>query len=284
MEKSSIIGLKILENLGFDFPNGKEEIPTGDKESADFLVSYDGEKAIVEVKLKIADKEKQEEREKCLDSGNIYIDESENTNTSINNIVRKSNHQLRKSSENILASFKILLFIPISYNADINRQQLINTLYGKVEVIDFESKEFYPCYSYNYSDFLRRESIDCVIIAEIKNYTKSIDVNNFNIHDFRIYFCLNPYSNQYSKISKSGFIRYDFAQIIDPTAELNTGKAFVLEDLDWEKIKESGQDYEKFENAGIMRMSKRVQILSKKYQKDLIPMNNQTLPKISIRF
>ena len=285
MDKSSMIGIEILRNIGFDFPNGEQEIPTGSEKSADFLVSCNGLKVIVEVKLKTVDKEKKLRREEILNSGNIYIDESEKyINNSINTIVRESNKQLRKSSENIPSDFNILLFIGTGYNSHINTEQLKNLLYGKVDVVAFPEKILFPCYSYNHSDFLRRESIDCVIIAEIKNYTEKVNIENFDINNFEIYFCLNPYSERYSKIKECDFIRNNFSRVIDIKLEIDNGNAFILEGSDWEKIKKSGQDYKKIEEFGIVWMSKRVQVLSEKYRKNLIPFTGpKILPTFTMR-
>ena len=174
MELSSQIGLNILKCLGFELPNGNKEIDNSAEKSADFFVNYRGENKkldiLVEVKLKQYDSKANKEREEKLEQGKVHITPSSSRTTeSINTIIRSANEQIRQSNINISSDFNILLFVAAGYDSDTYSEQLLNSLYGLANIINWDKKTVKKCYFYHYNEFIRRNSIDCVIVAESKN-------------------------------------------------------------------------------------------------------------------
>lgn len=290
MEKSSKLGKDILETLGFKILNNGEELATGETKTADFLVKLENENFLVEVKLKEADDENKSREEK-LSNGEVYISNGYNhTNSMLTTIMRSANRQIRSSLENISmkekVNFSFLLFINSSYDATLRREQIINELYGKVNLIDFndKNKAARPCYEYNHPLFKRLESNDFLLIVNFLNYT---DLNGGNREAFDAIICLNQYSDKYELI-KSSAIQSLNMKIIDPIEEVKNGAAYQLDKDDWEEInhilEKNGQDKidENMERR-IPSLSPRVQILSRKYQKYLIPFPMENRVQITAR-
>lgn len=291
MEKSSKLGKDILETLGFEILNNGEELTTGETKTADFLVKLENENFLVEVKLKEADDDENKGREEKLSNGEIYISNGYNyTNSMLTTIMRSANRQIRSSLGNISlkekVNFSFLLFINSSYDAILRREQVINELYGKVNLIDFndENKAVRPCYEYNHSLFKRLESTDFLLMVDFLNYT---DLNGKNRNAFDAKICLNQYSDKYELI-KSSAIRSLNIKTIDPIEEIKNSTAYQLDKDDWEKInhilEKKGQEKidEKMERL-IPSQSPRVQVLSRKYQKSLIPFPMENRVQITVR-
>ena len=291
MEKSSKLGKDILKTLGFKILNDEEELTTGEKQTADFLVNLENENFLVEVKLKEADDDEDKSREDKLSNGEIYISRSYNHTASVlANIIRTANRQIRSSlkdkSIKEKVNFSFSLFINSSYDATLRREQVINELYGKVNLIDFsdENKAAKPCYEYNHSLFKRLNSTDFLLIVNFLNYT---NLNGKNREAFDAIICLNQYSDKYELI-KSSAIRSLNIKIIDPIEEIKNGAAYQLDRDDWEKInyilEKNGQEKidENMERF-IPSRSPRIQILSIKYQKNLIPFPMEDRPQITVR-
>ncbi|MBS9340235.1 hypothetical protein [Neisseria elongata] len=291
MEKSSKLGKDILETLGFKISNNGEELATGETKTADFLVKLENENFLVEVKLKEADDDENKSREEKLSNGEVYISNGYNhTNSMLTTIMRSANRQIRSSLENISmkekVNFSFLLFINSSYDATLRREQIINELYGKVNLIDFndKNKAARPCYEYNHPLFKRLESNDFLLIVNFLNYT---DLNGGNREAFDAIICLNQYSDKYELI-KSSAIQSLNMKIIDPIEEVKNGAAYQLDKDDWEEInhilEKNGQDKidENMERR-IPLLSPRIQILSRKYQKYLIPFPMENRVQITAR-
>lgn len=246
MELSSQVGLNILECLGFEFPNGKKEIENSAEKSADFFVNYQGETKkldiLIEVKLKQYDSKANKEREEILEQGEIYeTPTSSRTVESINTIIRSANEQLRQSNINLSSDFNILLFVAAGYDSDTYSEQLINSLYGLANIINWDKNKEKKCYFYHYNEFIKRDSIDCVIVAESKNLDSfssgEITKKSLNADNFNISFCINPFSKNLSLL-KDEFLpkikgSYD---IINPNDEIEKNEAYCLSKEDWDQF------------------------------------------------
>lgn len=296
MELSSQVGLNILECLGFEFPNGKKEIANSAEKSADFFVNYQGETKkldiLIEVKLKQYDSKANKEREEILEQGEIYeTPTSSRTVESINTITRSANKQLRQSEINLSSDFNILLFVAAGYDSDIYSKQLINSLYGLASVINMGKNTEKKCYFYHYNEFIKRDSIDCVIVAESKNLDSfssgEITKESLNADNFNISFCINPFSKNLSLL-KDEFLpkikgSYD---IINPNDEIEKNEAYCLSKEDWDQFGAEQKAFcETHKALKIKHMPSQLPInayLSKKYKEQLMSIFWEN-PKFTIR-
>lgn len=253
MELSSQVGLNILECLGFEFPNGKKEIENSAEKSADFFVNYQGETKkldiLIEVKLKQYDSKVNKEREKILEQGEIYVTPtSSRTVESINTIIRSANEQLRQSNINLSSDFNILLFVAVGYDSDTYSEQLINSLYGLASIINLDKKTEKKCYFYHYNEFIKRESIDCVIVAESKNLdsfnSEEMIKESLNTDNFNISFCINPFSEKLILLKNEFLPKIKGNYVVkNPNDEIESGEAYCLDKEDWDEL---GAEHKKF--------------------------------------
>lgn len=300
MELSSQIGLNILKCLGFELPNGNKEMESSAEKSADFFVNYPGENKklgiLVEVKLKQYDSKFNKKREEKLEQGKVHTTPtSSRTTESINTIIRSANEQIRQSNINISSDFNILLFVAAGYDSDTYSEQLLNSLYGLASIINWDKKTEKKCYFYHYNEFIRRDSIDCVIVAESKNLdsfnSEEIIRESLNINNFNISFCINPFSKNLSLLKNEFLpkIKGNYA-VKNPNDEIESGEAYCLDKEDWDQF---GAEQKAFcetnkENLNfiIKYMPKLLPInkyLSDKYRENLLMSISWENPKFTIR-
>ncbi len=307
MDISSQLGIHILKTLGFEFPQGEVELSdlvanniSQQDKSADFFVHYKGNSqplnVLVEVKLKEPDSQIYTKREKILKSGEIYESKPyANRDSKLETIIRNANNQLKESSQKYNSDFNILLFIAISYDSSIHTQQIINSLYGLVKLANLTTKSLKKCYFYNHNEFRRRESIDCVLIAqsnmlyEPSQFDKD---NSFDPRNFSFVFCLNPFSAKISTLKhdflisfKNQFYGKDI-EIIDPMIEIDNDEAYCLTPEDLEKLKDSLSKLKDEDKDFIKKFplySPINKYLSEKYGQLLIDFNSET-PTFTMRY
>ena len=299
MELSSQVGLNILKCLGFELPNGNKEIDNSSEKSADFFVNYRGENKkldiLVEVKLKQYDSKANKEREEKLEQGKVHITPSSSRTTeSINTIIRSANEQIRQSNINISSDFNILLFVAAGYDSDTYSEQLLNSLYGLANIINWDKKTVKKCYFYHYNEFIRRNSIDCVIVAESKNLDifnlEEIIRESLNIDNFNISLCINPFSEKLSLLKNEFLPKIKDSYVIkNPNDEIESGEVYCLDKEDWNQFgaeqKAFCEKYKKNLNFIIKYMPNRLPInayLSKKYKENLMSISWEN-PKFTIR-
>lgn len=258
--KSDEIGLALLKNLGFN----AEIIPTSYKKEADYLVTYENVSALVEVKLKEDAPSLIAEREKVLTNGGIFVaDATLGRNETHSKIIQNASKQLKSSSDKE-HDFKVLLFIASGINALTKLEQFKDTIYGRTQILDQDSKTTKPCYFFRYSDFFRHQSIDGAIAASI--HEKSISLS----------FLLNPFSSKYESLRKSVLLKPFGHAITDPEKEEKVGDAYIL-DGDIDRKKTPIQELIHSHDPALI-------FLAKKYNKKQLYKIYFESPELSIRY
>lgn len=207
-------------------------------------------------------------------------------------IMRNANRQIRASLENAslqnTVDFSFLLFINSSYDASLRNEQIINELYGKVNLISYDDKIEKPCYGFNHSLFKRLEKFDFVLLVNFLNYE---NLNGKDRNTFNAIICLNPYSDKYKLVESLAIqsLNSNVVYTINPMKEIEKENAYQLDENDWEKINQRLEkldlkytELEEIENF-FYYLSPRIQILSRKYQKHLIPFPMNELKQFTIR-
>jgi len=139
MSKSDELARLILEKLGFKVNKISVSNESG-KKMPDFHILYGESDALVEAKLKEDNPEEISRRTKILDDGDVYYSEHVlGRNETLSGIVKKANKQL-SADAGINSDFRIIMFIANCINASVVREQFIDTLYGRTEIIEMQKK------------------------------------------------------------------------------------------------------------------------------------------------
>jgi len=221
MNKSDRDARDYLEQLGYQVKKIPESRIDG-KSEADFIVEYKGcyDIAIIEAKLKTDDKEILRERENTLLAGKPFVFDAElGNNNSIWAISSKAKKQLLSSGDEHKHNYKILLFIADGINPDTKYEQILDTIYGRTRILEYNSGKIIPCYYFRNSIFYTRKVIDAVIV---------ISNSRIQIPYFKL--CLNNHSDNYQNMKESCFVKPFKNRIVDPEEEEKEGLAFLLDD------------------------------------------------------
>ncbi|MBS7326069.1 MAG: hypothetical protein KIG85_05545 [Thiopseudomonas sp.] len=215
--KSDDLAERTLRQLGFSVEKLPESMESG-KKMPDFLVRYGSTSALVEAKLKGDDPEEASTREHLLESGELYASEHElGRDETLSGIIRHASNQL-KADIGVETDFKVVFILMDCINASVVSEQLIDTLYGRTNVIEVGKRpQAKPCYFYRNSDFYRRQEIDAVIVGHVRAHEAKITLK----------ICLNPYSRHYQKIKVSDFLQPLGGAVLDPIAEEKAGRAYI---------------------------------------------------------
>jgi hypothetical protein len=258
--ESDDIGLALLKALGFN----AEKIPASYKKEADYLVTYEDVRALVEVKLKEDAPSLIAEREKVLTDGGVFVtDATLGRNETHSNIIKNASKQLKSSSDKE-HDFKVLLFIASGINAPAKLEQFKDTIYGRTQILDQDSNTTKPCYFFRYSDFFRHQSIDGAIATSIDDRSISL------------IFLLNPFSSKYESLRKSVFLNPFGLAITDPEKEEKAGDAYILDGDACRKKTPIQEAISSYDPALIF--------LAKKYDKKQLYKIDFNSPEISIRY
>jgi hypothetical protein len=217
MLKSDDFAEHTLKQLGFSVEKLAVSAESG-KKMPDFLVKRGPASALVEAKLKVDNTEQATLREKALDTGEVYVsDHVLGRNETLSGIVRDGSKQL-KADTGVEVDFKVLFVLVDCINARVVSEQLVDTLYGRTNVIEYgKPPQPKPCFFYRNSDFYRRQEIDAAIVGHVETHVGSA----------KLKICLNPYSPRYQKLKASEFLLPFGQAVLDPIAEEEAGRAYI---------------------------------------------------------
>lgn len=143
--KSDNLAEHVLRSLGF----AVEKIKASDVvKRPDFKIAFGQASAIVEAKLRESDPAEVKRREEILAAGSVYAsDHALGRNETISGIVKKGADQLA-AGDDIGCEFRILLVIADCINAMTVRDQLMDTLYGRTQIIELGKLpvQYKPCF------------------------------------------------------------------------------------------------------------------------------------------
>ncbi len=210
----------ILKHLGFDVT----PIATGDGESADWIVTIDGEVALVEEKTKFEDEAEVGRRAAAYAAGKPFDSHAPfKTDNRLSGISRKAAGQLAASAAGIPHQYRLVWLTATGHMHEAKFHQYIATLYGSTNLV--ERSRIVPlrrCYFYRNSDFFRfREQVDGAVVA-------GSDGEHVN---FKL--CLNSLSPNFDLLRVSRTRAAFGAGVLDPLVDEAEGGAFVVDcDLD----------------------------------------------------
>ena len=218
MNSDELAGRILKELFGSEVERLSVSTESG-KKTPDFFIKYGAATALVEAKLKNNNPKDIDRRTETLQAGDIYEScHALGRNETISGIVHRGTQQL-KANTVIEAKFRILLFMMNCINPEAVRDQLIDTLYGKTQVIEMKTSCVKPCYFYRNSDFYRRKELDAVI---------SSMCGDENISPSIIY--INTYSSRYQELKESELLRPFGSNVLDPIEEEKMGRAYIPDD------------------------------------------------------
>jgi hypothetical protein len=194
------------------------DLPTGDMEQADFLVTFGSCQVLVEEKTKFDNLRKLAEREEVLRSGKIHNSSTSLArNNRLSGLVGKAAKQ-HSSSFSIDHDFRVIWFTGAGLHSEAQCEQFINTIYGTTIIIERNSLRSRDCYFFRNSDFYRYSNIlDGAIAAH---------VSNDQIH---LKLCLNPLSKNYEDLKDSDLAKKFGTAVEDPVVREVAGDAFMLD-------------------------------------------------------
>lgn len=189
---------KFFEHFGLKV----QKLKSNNKKIADFLGhSPDGSKYIIEVKSRDTDTN-------FYNDLNKYGEASREDDVGKSNVasrkIRKATNQIQSSIEidDQMKYFRIISFVSLQENSDIDTNQFRSTLYGIKTLIVPDDKgdaKSIPCAYFDYSDFYRYPLLDGVIL--LTNRWAQLCPNPFSEHinDFES-------SHIYKKLSSNGAV------------------------------------------------------------------------------
>jgi hypothetical protein len=199
-----------LDELKFEW----ERIPESEKKRADYRVTDGRDAYLIEVKQR----EKDNEYETALArNGQAESQEFMGRLNPISRQVKESAKQLAATPARSDA-FRILAFAAAGADPEIQEQQFLSTVYGKVDLIIgmkdgvAQSK---PCYYFTFSDFFRLHGIDGALVL-LGNRSR---------------FCINAFSPRLEALQQSRLYEdYDKRGATeDPTRREAAGEAFIAD-------------------------------------------------------
>ncbi|MBN3344202.1 hypothetical protein H5A44_17430 [Pectobacterium brasiliense] len=214
--ESDYVAYFLLKDLDYEV----NIIPPSNKKEADFYIELNGHSALVEAKMKFDDKNKENERERVLSGGGVYMDLATlGRDRSMANIISDASKQLSSSAIDKPHNFKILLFIATGMNLSAKIEMVFDTLCGTTNIMEFgENNHYKKCYFYRESEFNKRKNeIDAAIIASVVN------------ENVTLFVALNPLSNNYAEMKNSDILTPFGNAIRDPLEEEKSNKAYILD-------------------------------------------------------
>lgn len=191
-----------------------DDIRAGKKERADFLISTDYERIILELKIKGEDEEELRDRRKILDSGSIYSrSESSLRRNRMSGLVRKGVSQLVETPDE--ADFKVLWLHAAGRYGEILETRLTATLYGRRQLIHTENEhDDRYCYYFDNSDFFRHRSVLNAAIVSFED---------------RCQLCINDLYPDADAFRRSEFRSLFGEGYIDPVEFERMGDAYIVD-------------------------------------------------------
>jgi hypothetical protein len=195
-----------------------QDIPTSEKEEADFIATFNGIRVLIEEKTKEDNLKELAERNQTLKQGGIYATTLPLVrNNRLSGLITKAASQLQSSSDTT-HDFRLMWFTGTGVNAQAKHEQFRATLYGLTNIIEMHSTRYRRCYFFRNSDFCRRANvIDGAVSAYINGNSISAKL------------CLNPLSPKYPALRQSSVLTPFGTAVEDPFLLEADGTAFILD-------------------------------------------------------
>jgi hypothetical protein len=197
-----------------------KKIPESNEKTPDFLIEQE-ETVIIELKEKNDSEEKYKEQKETLENDEVYEHiASTGHNNRISGVITGGIKQLQNKKSKHDCDFCLLFLVANGVAQGSQAEQIQATLYGKKNVIDFDSQSNFvvSCYYANFSDFFRyKNTLDGAFLADEK----------------RVILLLNDQSPNFIKFKNSDFIKkfHEKIGIIDPV-ELERNNQIYIADFD----------------------------------------------------
>ena len=202
-----------LRSLGLDV----QPIPVGATKTPDFRVSDGTQTYLLEVKDKFPDSDSIRRREKALDSGGVWEEETELAyQNALSGVIREGADQLGSfNGESV--DFRLLWLHARHRHEDTQLHQFQATLYGAVDLIDLDegtdSATARRCFGLTSSEFFRlKDVLDGAFIST----------------DQRGLLCLNHLSPRFAELRRS-ILCQAFPGICDPIEQEQAGTAYIAD-------------------------------------------------------
>jgi hypothetical protein len=202
---------EVLSSMGF----GVEPIETVEDKTPDFLVRGIDSFYLIELKTKYSDPVILEEREKVLEKGEVFQEETPIARKNrISGVISSAVKQLN-SYDSVEHVFKLVFLLANGHHPDVQMSIFESCLYGAKDTVDFVGEGgMLPAYFADNSDFYNlRESLDGAIVST-KHQAK---------------FCLNPHSPHYKELRNSELRRAFKKGVCDPYQQEEDGIAFIVD-------------------------------------------------------
>jgi hypothetical protein len=215
--------IEYLEN----FSVVAEKIPESNEKTPDFLIEQE-ETVLIELKEKSDSEDKHKEQKEVLDNNSVYEHiTTTGHNNRISGVITGGMKQLENKKSKHDCDFCLLFFVANGVAPGSQAEQIQATLYGKKNVIDFDSQSSVSisCYYAYFSDFFR--------------YKKTLD-GAFLASKGRVILLLNDQSPNFQKLKDSSFIKkfQGKISIIDPV-ELERDNQIYIADFDADRKDEA---------------------------------------------
>ncbi len=209
-ESSESFVEKIFKSRGFNIV----KIDEGEMKTPDFFISNDQENYLLEVKEK-QDSDELKKRLNALQQGEILDPSfSLSSHRSINKIISKAKAQIQAVVDKYNEVYKIVWFHSNAAQKEAYKEQIINSLFGRVYLWNLKNGKSGYCYYFENSIFYNyRNEIDAVFVADNENYR----------------LCLNNFSLNYERIKKSKLIEFFTDGVVDPLQEEHEGRGYLAD-------------------------------------------------------
>jgi hypothetical protein len=212
---------EFLKDQGFSV----RKIETSDRKSPDFLVRDSSHTYLLEVKTKYEDTQKAASDRALMERGGIAVGrETMGRKNSVSTVVREAGRQLSEGDEE--ADFRVVWLQAGGRHPSVQFDQLSNTLYGSVDMLDrLSDAPMSPCYYFTHSEFFRlKDQLDGAVVTDGE----------------RVKFCLNAFSERYEALKESKLCRTFDPGIEDPVAREAAGEAYIA-DCDFDRGTKEGK-------------------------------------------
>ena len=215
--------VKYLEN----FSVIATKIPESNEKTPDFLIEQE-ESVLIELKEKTDSEEKHEEQKEAFAQNNVYEHiATTGHNNRISGVITGGMKQLKNRKSKHNCDFCLLFLVTNGVAQGSQAEQIQATLYGKKNVIDFDSQSSVAtsCYYAYFSDFFRyKDTLDGAFLAS----------------KGRLILLLNDQSPNFERFKNSNFIKkfQDKISIIDPV-ELEKDNHIYIADFDVDRKNEA---------------------------------------------
>lgn len=262
---SDDLSKKLLEELGFSIKKIPEK---NDRKEADFLAKFGDDYFLIEAKIKSDSGSEINNKEETLARGDVFVSEASlGRDETISTIIRNASKQLRSSSSFHGHNYKLVFIFCVDINTKTKSDKVIDTLYGRTQIIEMNKPDpvLKPCYYFRHSDLYRRkDDIDGVVVG----YEDLQGCANFK-------FCLNTYSDNYSKLKGSLLASKFGMALVDPIGEEANQKAYIP-DIDVPRSKPDNSNLTALDHPMLNH-------LKEKYGTDFLLNIDFDSPEISIR-